>query len=145
MAAPGAYIRVEGLDELKRALRQIENPDQLDALKRVFKQGADQVRDEAKLRANFFSFRVADSIRSGASVGRLVAWVAGGKGRLMFYGWADFGSRRPRKGNPRSKGPWAGSGPGPKEGRFLYPALRSEGPAVASQIEDRIAVLFYRS
>lgn len=138
-----AYVHVEGLDELKRALRRIENVDQLDAIRRIFRQGADQVRDEAQLRANVFSFRVSDSITSGASVGRLAAWVKLGKRTVPFAGWADFGSRRPRRGNPRSRGPWSGSGPGPKEGRFVYPAIRSEAPAVSRNIEDRLAVIFY--
>jgi hypothetical protein len=138
--AVGSKVHVDGMPELRRALREVEEPELRDEVKRAFRDAAGVVADEAKMRANFFSFRLADTIRPGSTVarGRPAAFVKGGKAALPWYGWADFGSRRPKRGQARSVGPWANSGPGPREGRFIYPAIRDKAPQVHETIEDGV-------
>ena len=133
-------IRVTGLAELRRALNELVPAEDLKELARGLKRAADIVAREARLRANTFSFRASDTIR--ATSGGNKAYVAGGKSSLPWYGWADFGSRTPVQGNPRSKGPWAGSGKGPVKGRFIYPALDATEHETAEAVADALDVAF---
>lgn len=125
-------IVVKGLRETQAAFKQLGDIEGATELKAGLKRAADIVTAEAKLRANGFSFRASDTLRSGSS-GR-AATVTGGRSSLPWYGWADFGSRTPRKGQPRSMGPWAKSGPGPRGGRFIYPAIAFKSEEVAEAI-----------
>lgn len=134
VTGPGAF-KVEGLAELRKALNDLGDVEDSTQLKAGLKNAAEIVANEARLRANFFSFTVADTIRSGTSGPK--AFVRGG-GKLAWYGWADFGSRTPRTGQPRSVGPWAHSGKGPDRGRFIYPAFDATESRVESAIADAI-------
>lgn len=127
-------VRVEGLAELRRALRKVEDPTHLAELRDGLKRAADIVVDDAQPRARRFSRRAAETIRSRAGGNR--AFVMGGKSALRWYGWADFGSRTPVVGNPRSVGPWKGSGLGPTRGRFIYPALDAKERQVTDAVGD---------
>lgn len=126
-------IRVEGLAELRKALKKAERVDTSVELRRGLKEAAGIGADEAKRRARGFSSRAADTIRPLSGGNR--AFIAGGKAALPWYGWGDFGSRTPVSGNPRSVGPWAGSGRGPTGGRWIYPAIEAK----ERQIVDRAA------
>lgn len=117
----GVEIRVEGLAELRRALARAEQIDTRNELRDGLKRAADEVAQEAKRRIPRRSGRTASSVRATAGGNR--AYVVGGRATVPHYGWLDFGSRRPNTGNPRSVGPWSGSGKGPDGGRFIYPAL----------------------
>lgn len=133
-------VRVEGLAELRRTLRRAQHLDALKELQQGLKGAADIVAQDAKRRASAFSRRAASTVRAGASGNK--AYVAGGKSALPWYGWADFGSRTPVQGNPRSVGPWAHSGRGPVRGRFIYPAFDAKGPAVAEKVADAVDAVF---
>lgn len=138
-------VRAEGLDELRRDLKNLTD-DPLDRRRQVldaFRDAAAVVADEAKLRANTFSFRLSDTIRPGSGMSSQgpTAFVRGGKAAYPWYGWADFGSRNPRRGQSRSVGPLTGSGKGPRGGRFIYPAIETKADEVVRQIEagvDRV-------
>ncbi len=128
--------------ELRRALGQLTPADSLKELRVGLKAAADIAAQEAKLRANSFSFTVSDTIRAIAAGN--IAYVAGGKASLRYYGWADFGSRTPRRGQPRSMGPWAKSGPGPRGGRFIYPALEMKSPEIAEAVATAMENALHR-
>lgn len=140
MPAPG--VRVEGLAELRRDFRKVQDLESLAELRVGMKAAADIVAQEAKQRASAFSSRAAETIR--ATAGGNKAYVAGGKARLPWYGWADFGSRSPRSGNPRSVGPWTGSGKGPAKGRFIYPAFDAKETQVKAAVETAVDVALRR-
>lgn len=114
-------VQVYGLKELRRDLKAVEDLDSLAQLRDGFKEAARIGADEAEGLASVFSHRAADTIRPTAGGNR--AYIVGGKAALPWYGWADFGSRNPVSGQPRSVGPWANSGRGPRHGRFIYEAI----------------------
>lgn len=135
MARP--EIRVEGLAELRRALRQVDDPDALPELRAGLKDAAEVVARDARGRVPSRTGRARDSIRATAGGNR--AFVVGGKARVPYYGWLDFGSRRPISGRPRSVGPWSGSGVGPDKGRFIYPAIDANETQIARICEEAIS------
>lgn len=116
-------IRVEGLRELRRALNQAGDIEDSTALRLGLKSAAEVVARDARGRVPSRTGRARDSIRATSGGNR--AYVVGGKARVPYYGWLDFGSRRPVAGRSRHVGPWKGSGVGPQKGRFIYPALDS--------------------
>lgn len=130
-------VRVEGLADLRRTLRKLEQVDDLAQLRDGMKAAADIVAQEAKSRVPVRSGRARDSIRATAGGNR--AFVVGGKARVPYYGWLDFGSRTPRTGNPRRVGPWTGSGVGPDKGRFIYAAIDAKERQVTEAVEKAVA------
>lgn len=130
-----AEIEIEGLAAFRRGLRQID-PQLANDFRQEILPIARRVADDARGRVPQKSGRAAASIRGGVSGNN--AYVAGGKKAVPYYGWLDFGSRRPVKGNPRSQGPWSGSGRGPKGGRFIYPAIAANREDIAKQAAEAI-------
>ncbi len=126
-------IRVEGLRELRTVLRRVNDPDGLAELRRGLKDAAEVVARDAKSRVPVRSGAARDSIRATSGGNR--AYVVGGKARVPYYGWLDFGTRYPVRGNPRSVGPWSGSGVGPEKGRFIYKAIDENEREIAMTIE----------
>lgn len=115
-----AGIKADGLAAFRRDLKKIDpelqkqlRVDLLAVGQLIARQVAGQVPK--------VSGRAAASIRAGVSGNS--AYVQGGKATVPYYGWLDFGSRRPIEGRPRSVGPWKNSGPGPQRGRFIYPTI----------------------
>jgi HK97 gp10 family phage protein len=130
-------IRVEGLAALRRDLKRAEQIDARNDLRDGLKNAADIVAREAKSRVPTRSGAARDSIRATAGGNR--AFVVGGKARVPYYGWLDFGTRTPRTGNSRSVGPWAGSGKGPEKGRFIYQALDAKERQVVEAVEEAVS------
>lgn len=113
---------------------ELENRAELrDGLKRA----ADVVARDARSRVPSRTGRAASSIRATAGGNR--AFVVEGKAAVPYAGWLDFGSRTPRVGNPRTVGPWTGSGKGPAKGRFIYPALDARERQVVSLVEHAVS------
>jgi hypothetical protein len=129
-------IRVEGLGELRRALRNAERAEDLRELREGLRRAAGVVARDAQGRVPSRTGRARGSIRPVMSGNR--AMVAGGKASVPYYGWLDFGSRNPRTGNPRSVGPWNGSGVGPRQGRFIYPAIDAKSDEVVRLISEAL-------
>lgn len=130
-------VRVEGLAQLRRALRNAEQLDDLAVLRDGLKKAADVVAQEARNRVPVRSGATRGSIRATSGGNR--AFVVGGKARVPWYGWLDFGSRTPRSGQPRSVGPWSGSGHGPDRGRFIYAALDDREAEVVRLVEHAVS------
>lgn len=138
------HVRVEGLRELRRAFRQIQDVEGTRELRTGLRDAADIVATEARSRVPTRTGQARDSVR--ATAGGNTAYVRGGKARVPYYGWLDFGTRSPIAGNPRSVGPWSGTGPGPQGGRFIYAALeakdRQVAELVAAAVEQALDRLF---
>jgi hypothetical protein len=117
---PATGIEIDGHVQLSRALKKLE-PELAATLKEELKAVAELVATDARQRVPEKSGRARGSIRAGAD--NKGPYVAGGKKAVPYYGWLDFGSRKPVKGHPRSYGPWFKSGPGPARGRFIYAAV----------------------
>lgn len=115
----------------------MENVEASNDLRDGLKRAANEVAQEAKGRVPSRTGRTASSIRATAGGNR--AYVVGGRAAIPHYGWLDFGGRTPRLGNPRSVGPWAGSGTGPAKGRFIFPALDAKERQVVSLVEHAVS------
>lgn len=133
---PAPSLRVEGLAELRRALRNAEDAEGLRELRDGLRNAAEVVARDARGRVPSRTGRTRGSVRAGVSGNR--AFVIGGKARIPHYGWLDFGTRNARSGNPRSVGPWAGSGKGPRGGRFIYQAIEAKDRQIAEAVEQAI-------
>jgi hypothetical protein len=131
-----AAIDVVGLAELRKAFKDYGEIEKSSELRDGLKAAAGIVASDAKRRAGVFSSRAAATLR--ATAGGNKAYVVGGKGSLPWYGWADFGSRNPVSGQPRSVGPWAHSGKGPTGGRFIYPAFAAKRGEVNDAVNDAV-------
>lgn len=132
----GAEIRVEGLAQLRRALRQASDTDSLAGVRNALRAGAGTAAANAQGRVPVRTGRARASIRPGVSGNK--AFVVGGRASVPYFGWLDFGSRTPRSGRRRSVGPWRGSGRGPTGGRFLYPAIEATRPQIVRQVADAL-------
>ncbi len=139
---PEPSVHVVGLRELRRNLRQAGEVEELVEVRNALRSGARIVADDARRRVPVRTGRARDSIRPLVSGNR--AFVAGGKARVPYYGWLDFGSRRPISGRPRSVGPWAGSGAGPSKGRFIYPAIDAKIDDVVEMVSDALNTVHKR-
>lgn len=135
-------VEVIGLAELRKALKALEPAEALKETRLGLKAAAGIVAKDAKNRASGFSGRAAATIRPVS--GGNIAYVAGGKAKLPWYGWADFGSRNPKSGQSRSVGPWTRSGKGPTGGRFIYPALAATKSEVSEAVADALDHAFRR-
>lgn len=134
-----AGIQIEGLAEFRRDLKKIDE-NLTKELRNDLKLIAMEIAVEARQQVPQITGKARGSIRGGVSGNN--AYVAGGKKSVPYYGWLDFGSRKPRSGRSRKVGPWKGSGPGPKKGRFIYPTIernRSEITRKAQQAFDKAA------
>ena len=105
-------IRIEGLTEYRRALRQIDSglPGELRA---GFGKVAGKIPRITGTAARSVKAR-ASQTGAGVAVGRDVP----------YYGWLDFGGHRPRD--------VAVSRPSIRQGRYLYPTIIEE----SGEIED---------
>lgn len=129
-------IVVKGISELRRALKEVGDMERLSTFRDGLKAAADIVAQDARKRVPTRSGQARDSIRATAGGNR--AYVRGGKATVPYFGWLDFGSRSPVTGNPRSVGPWARSGAGPRGGRFLYPAWADKREEAIAAVENAV-------
>ncbi len=121
----GDAIRIDGLRELSKSLRLVEDGLQKE-ITGVFKRAAEKVADEARRRVPVRSGRLRDSIRPYAT--QRAAGVRMGKARVPYAGPVEFG------GYPKAR-------PFVAEGRYIYPAFTSMIPQVRRQVEDELADL----
>lgn len=135
-------VSVTGLKEVKAALKEIGDIDAAKEVRKAMKDGAEMIAANARTRVPSRSGKAAGAIRASASGNK--AYVIGGKGSVPYYGWLDFGSRTPRKGNTRKEGPWRGSGTGPKKGRFIYPAIDAKDEELVAHLEEAIGAVIKR-
>ena len=120
-------VYIEGLKELRAAIEKLGNVENHARMKAALMDGADLVAVRARQKVPSRSGAAAKSI--GPGITSRYAYVAGGCSP-RYYGWLEFGTRTPRKGQPRKVGPWKHSGVGPHDGRFIYPAMNENAEKV---------------
>lgn len=120
-------IQVEGLRELRKALRDAEDATPK-ALRLAGNDAAELVVDASKSRMPSKSGRAKRSVRATSS--QTSASVSGGGRRVPYYGWLDFGGS---VGKGRSiKRPFI------RSGRYLFAAYDSNKGKIADKLEGRI-------
>lgn len=124
------------LKALLSALKKAD-PELQKELKGELKKVAGIVATAARGKVPSRTGRAAGSIKFGSTAKG--AYVQGGKASVPYYGWLDFGTRKPVMGRPRSVGPWAGSGKGPHKGRFIYPALDEKRNEVTAAVRRAVS------
>jgi hypothetical protein len=125
-----AAITVEGLDELRRALKKAEDVDALAGIKAANRDIGLMVVAAAKTRAfgvSRMAASAAQTLRATNTAG--YAGVRLGSAAKPFAAGAEFGSIRYRQFKP-----WRGSG----AGYFLYPTVRDKTPEIINQYADAI-------
>jgi hypothetical protein len=152
----GLGIQVEGLTELRRDLRKAADSGISKRLTRDLKNAAKVVANDARSRVPDGPPRnghARSTIKAGAN--QKGAYVQGGRNAIPYYGWLDFGSRTPNGGiltgqsrsqrralarqvNGQRVGPWAGSGTGPKGGRFIYPAIEANQTRIVRETANAV-------
>lgn len=120
-------MQVEGIPELRRSLRDLENGAQKE-LRLVLNEGADIVADEADNRVPVRSGTAAGSVRARST--QTEGRVVGGGSRAPYYPWLDMGGRVGR--NKSIKRPYR------SQGRYLFPALESKSDDVMRKLADGI-------
>lgn len=145
---PDAHLQVDqaALKGIMKALKAAD-PALQKELKVQLKKAAGIVATAAKGKVPKTSRRGANRSGSGMHAASSIgsggnakgAFVKGGSSSVPYYGWLDFGTRSPISGRPRSIGPWAGTGPGPKKGRFLYPAFEEKRDDVQAAVKAAVS------
>ena len=131
-------VHVEGIRELRTALRRT-NPELLKELRTELKRAATPVANDARRRVNASiknrgrsTGRTRASIRVGVSGNKV--YIAGGKSKVPYYGWLDFGgdlAPTGRRSNYQTRTKL-------KKGRFLYPAIDANMPLVLLAIDKAL-------
>lgn len=118
MAAPRLSVEVDGLKELRKALRDIDKGFARE-LGQAGKRAAEIVADEARPKLPVRSGRARASVR--ATAGRGGSVVAGGA-TAPYVPWLTFGGNVGRDDSVQR--------PVIRGGRYFYPALRARRDAV---------------
>jgi hypothetical protein len=130
MARPDDTIKIHGLRELQRALKQIDGEAQK-KLRVVFNDVAQLVADDAKRRVPARTGAARKSIKPRS--GQREAVVQAGSRRVPYYGWLDFGGKVGVRRNIRRRFI--------SEGRYLYPALTAKRGLVQRRLDESIREL----
>lgn len=120
-------VRVSGLNELNRALRDMGGREFQKELKEAGKKVADTVADDARGIAYILggvAAKTAPSIRAAA--GFTSAGVSFGGAAYPFAGGAEFGSLRFKQFMP-----WRGNGDG--AGYFIYESIRDNSERIEQE------------
>ena len=124
-------IRIEGLDELRKALRQADK-GLAQNLGKAGKQAADIVAREARPRVPERTGRAARSVRAATSRGG--GDVKGGGSTVPYFGFLEFG-------NKLHAGHGVGRGdsqrrPFVKQGRYIFAAFADKRPEVERTYQE---------
>jgi hypothetical protein len=131
------YIRVEGLIDLQRRLKELDGESQK-KLRVALNGAAELVVLEAQDRARKDSKRAAATIKVYS--GQRDARVKAGSAKVPWFGWLDFGGTTKRFGGKAgSKSPiYREFLP---KGRYIYPAYYALQNDVAALLEANLAAL----
>lgn len=140
-----AEVNVTGLAELRRALRQVDRTI-LPELREGLKGAVEIVAAEVRSTMPKDTGRAAASVRAVA--GGNTIYLVGGKARVPYFGWLEFGGKLPDK-RPRTKKAlaWGGADhpsahatgaerPKVREGRYMYPAVKRNTPQIVEAAGD---------
>lgn len=143
--ATGDTVRVEGLDELRRELRRLDDKGLSDRLKDANHKVAELVVRRAQQRAaslGRMQVAAAGTLRPARQAARAVVTL--GRASVPFALGAEFGAGRNIRTPGRNRGrlglnqfsPWRGSGSG--AGYFLWPGIRDSGPEISETYYEEI-------
>lgn len=123
-------VAVDGLDDLRKELRKLDDGGLLEQLKDANKMVADLVVERARQNTSTrMERRAASSLRSSRQAAR--AQVLGGSASVPFFGGAEFGSLQ----YPQFQA-WTGSNS--QSGYFLYPAIRAATDDIVELYGDEV-------
>lgn len=125
-----AKIRVEGLAELNRALRQID-AGAPKALRVAQNEAATLLIDRTRPQIPRLTGRAAASLKASST--RTSAAVRVGGARAPYYPWLDFGGATGIAGSVQR--------PFYKEGRYLYPTLAKVRPEIEQALERALTTV----
>jgi hypothetical protein len=129
---PEPVIRVEGLRDLNRALRQFGDERLPKQVKAAARDAADIVAREASRRVPHRSGRLAASIRAGGQARGAV--VRAGGARVPYAGWIEFGGTHRVRGRGRASRPYVAGG------RYIRPSARDKEKQVIAAFERGIEI-----
>jgi hypothetical protein len=104
-------IRVEGLVEFQKALRNVEDGLQKQ-LRVVFNEAVEQITEDARRKVPVRTGKARGSVKAASSQREAV--VKGGGRRVSYYPWLEFGGKVGREKSV--------SRPFVRGGRYIYPA-----------------------
>lgn len=133
MAAPRLRVDVDGLKDLRKALRDIDKGFARE-LGQAGKRAAEIVADEARPKLPVRSGRARASVR--ATAGRGGSVVAGGA-RAPYVPWLTFGGNVGRDGSVQR--------PVIRGGRYFYPALKARRGDVVETFEQSVEQLIEKA
>lgn len=126
----GDPVGVEGLAELRRALKQIGGAPLQKNLRARFVKVGEEVAADARSRMPEKSGKAKGSVKAGVSGNN--AYVKGGQKTVPYFGWLDFGGTLKPVGERRNTIKRARV----KGGRYLYPAIgRKRGRIVEAAVQ----------
>lgn len=143
---PEPPLKVYGLAQLRKALRELADKDTMDRLKTANVHAAETVVDAAKGRAGTrLQRKAAETLEVARTVRAAVRFGAGFRGALG----AEFGSAQNVRRRVNHFGNYTGwnqfegwKGNGPEAGYFLWPAIRDKSDEIMQAYADEIADLF---
>jgi hypothetical protein len=122
-------VRVEGIQELSRALKAVSKEAQKE-MRKGFKDIAESVAADIRPKVPRKTGRAAKSIKArGTNKGGSIAF---GGPRALHFPWLDFG------GDRRGNGGGIASRPFIKEGRYVYPTISDNLDEIKDKAEDLI-------
>ena len=141
----GDTVRVEGLDELRRELRRLDDKGLSDRLKDANHKVATIVVRRAQQRAaalGRMQRRAAETLRPARQAARAVVTL--GRASVPFALGAEFGAGQNIRTAGRNRGrlglnqfsPWRGNGR--NAGYFLWPGIRDAGPEIVETYGDEL-------
>ena len=130
MAKADNVITVEGLRELRTALRKVDGEMQK-MLRDAQNDAAQIVVNRAKPKVPARTGRARDSIRVGST--QTATRVKAGSKRAPYYAWLDFGGRVGRKKSVHR--------PFLREGRYIFPSYSETKEKVEDTLEKHLREL----
>lgn len=141
LGAEATGVSIEGLPELQKALRALDNGLEKE-LAKANREVATFVASEAKGAASGLGGVAAKAAPSvGASSSSGFAGVGLGGGAYPFAGGAEFGGRR--RPTTMQFQPWRGAGA--NAGYFLYPTIRRNAQRIEETYTENVDDLIRRA
>ncbi len=152
--ADDVSVKVTGLKELRKALKELERAEDAAELKDAFTAAATNVQQASQSKAGSDASRWRR--QSVSAAGRLKVVRSAGRAAVTIGGKpydlaAEFGANQDEQRKTRrfASGkttgwrmlpPWSGNGP--SAGRWLYPSIRDEMPKTIETVGDAIERIF---
>lgn len=116
-------LEIKGLAEFQKSLKEL-NPELAKTLETELTAVAETIAVGVRRRVPAETGHARASVVAGSEAAG--PFVSEGGPKAPYAGWLDFGTRSPRRGRSRSTGPWARTGKGPADGRYIYPQIAQD-------------------